>query len=521
MKRAFLAAVAHTPDPTRWSLRPQDDVQLREMEKLDGQLPIVGTNAPFRDLSYQPLTRGVGFGTLRFVPAEELDSATLGPQVIVITDDVPNDIPLVGGLITEAFQAPLAHVNVLSEARGTPNMALRDAHRDPRLAPLLGKLVRLEAGPSDFDVREASAEEAAAFYATRTPQGPRQRPVADESLRGLQLLSDHDLYSAQRIGSKAAQLAELAKVNVADHGCQASTVPLALPSPAMAIPFVHYSEHFTHSGAAERLEQLLADPAFAVDAGLRARGLAELRDLITSTPVEPSFLAELVAGLNARYGDAVVRFRSSSNVEDLDTFNGAGLHTSTSATLGKNAERNVADALRVVWAGLWNERAYEERELGHLEQSAARMAVLIHERFEGEAAQGVAISRNLFDLTRSDIYYVNAQRGEASVTNPAPGVATEQLLYTWAPRTPELTYQSYSSLNDDQPVLTLEEVRSVVCALSAIHSHFVTRIVPDPRTPFAMQIEWKLEHGTRRLFVKQARPQPFKDAELPQDCRNL
>jgi hypothetical protein len=521
MKRAFFAVVQHTPDPTRWALRPQDDQQLLEMTKLNGQLPIVGTNAPFRDLIYQPLTRGVGFGTLRFVPADELASATLGPQVIVITDDVPNDIQLVGGLITEAFQAPLAHVNVLSEARGTPNMALRDAHKNPRIAPLLDKLVRLEAGPSDFDVREASPEEAAAFFAERMPAGPRLRPVSDESLRGIQKLSDHDLYSAQRIGSKAAQLAELSKVSFADHNCPASTVPLTLPSPAMAIPFVHYAEHFVASGASDKLEALLADPAFAVDAGLRARGLAELRELIAQQPIEASFLAELVTVLNARYGEAVVRFRSSSNVEDLDTFNGAGLHTSTSAALGKSAERNIADALHVVWASLWNERAYEERELGHLEQRAARMAVLIHERFEGEAAQGVAISRNLFDLTRSDIYYVNAQRGEASVTNPAPGVATEQLLYTWAPRTPELGYQSYSSLNDDKPVLSLDEVRGVVCALSAIHSHFLTRIAPDPRIPFAMQIEWKLEHGTRRLFVKQARPQPFADTLLPKDCRNL
>ena len=50
---------------------------------------------------------------------------------MLITDDVPNDVPLVGGLITEAFQTPLSHVSVLSRNRGTPNMALRDAREDP------------------------------------------------------------------------------------------------------------------------------------------------------------------------------------------------------------------------------------------------------------------------------------------------------------------------------------------------------------------------------------------------------
>jgi hypothetical protein len=522
MRRAFFAAVQRMREPTRWALRPQDAQQLAEMQKLDGQLPIVGSNAPFRDLSYQPLTRAIGFGTLRFVPASELASATLGAQVIVITDDVPNDIPLVGGLITEAFQTPLAHVNVLSEARGTPNMALRNARADARLGPLLGKLVRIEVGASDFDVRAASADEAAAFYAERSEQGPRQRPLFDESLRGVQALSAHDLYSAQTIGSKAAQLAELAKVDVVSRGCPASTLPLALPTPAMAVPFAHYSDHLLASGAAQKLSALLADPAFAVDATLRAQGLSELRALIVSEPVEPSFLSALVAALKERFGDAVLRFRSSSNVEDLDTFNGAGLHTSTSASLAANAQAEVENALRVVWASLWNERAYEERELGHLDQSAARMAVLIHERFTGEAAQGVAISRNLFDLTRSDMYYVNTQRGEASVTNPAPGVATEQLLYTWPPRTPELKHQSYSSLYDDQPILSPQEVRGVVCALAAIHQHFAPRLDPSGlNRTFAMQIEWKHEAGSRKLFVKQARPQPFGHVALPHDCRDL
>jgi hypothetical protein len=100
-------------------------------------------------------------------------------------------------------------------------------------------------------------------------------------------------------------------------------------------------------------------------------------------------------------------------------------------------------------------------------------------------------------------------------------VISEQLLYTWPSRTPEISYQSYSSLNDDQPLLSVAEVRSVVCALAAIHAHFASRIATSGRSPFAMQIEWKLERETRRLFVKQARPQPFANAELPRDCRDL
>ena len=60
-------------------------------------------------------------------------------RMIVLTDDVPNDIPFVGGLITEAFQTPLAHVNVLSQNRGTPNAALLNARQDKDEAEIVAR----------------------------------------------------------------------------------------------------------------------------------------------------------------------------------------------------------------------------------------------------------------------------------------------------------------------------------------------------------------------------------------------
>ena len=66
----------------------------------------------------------------------------------------------------------------------------------------------------------------------------------------------------------------------------------------------------------------------------------------------------------------------------------------------------------------------------------------------------MAVGRNVLDVTRTDQYYFNIQAGEASVTNPAPGVITEELIYQWPPRTPTLTYQSYSSLMPDKRVIT-------------------------------------------------------------------
>ncbi|HWO11510.1 MAG TPA: lamin tail domain-containing protein, partial [Polyangiaceae bacterium] len=171
MRQGFLSAVAHSDAPGAWALRPQDDSQVERARSIEGQIPLVGPNAPFEGVTYQPLSEGVAYGTLRFVPASELESAALGPDVILVTDDVPNDIPLVGGLVTEAFQTPLAHVNVLSQNRGTPNASLKDART--ALAASLEQLVRLEVAAGGLAVTAAEPEEAQAFWDSRAPAGPR------------------------------------------------------------------------------------------------------------------------------------------------------------------------------------------------------------------------------------------------------------------------------------------------------------------------------------------------------------
>lgn len=532
MKRAFAAVVARTDDPRAWALRPADADQTQRMRGIDGLLPIVDRNAPFADLTYQALTRAEGFGVLRYVPGTELATTALGPDTIVITNDVPNDVPLVSGLITEAFQAPLAHVNVLSEARGTPNMALRGAREHARVKPLIGKLVRLEVGPQDFTLREASPTEADAFWQSRRPAGPRFVPPSNLTQRELVSLRGRGLADLPAIGAKAAQFAELYRVvpfvppPLELNPCP-GPLTFRVPDQAFAIPVVHYDEHFTKSGARALLTTLLADPTFRADSSARTAGLLSVRNAIMGHPVDPGLLSQVSALVRERFGARRVRFRSSSNTEDLPTFNGAGLHTSISAQLD-DPTRNVDDALRTVWASLWNLRAYDERENANLEQTASLMGVLVHEQFGGEAAQGVAISRDMLDVTRDDSYTINTQIGEANVTNPAPGVITEQLLYSLPPTWMDVRYQSLSSLTGGQKILTPRELTdpdlpneldNLACALHAVHNHF--RPLLDPQQTnrlFAMQIEFKFERDWT-LVVKQARPQPFGHLTLPTDCR--
>ncbi|XXT21043.1 PEP/pyruvate-binding domain-containing protein [Sorangium sp. So ce429] len=519
MRRAFFAVMKAVPDPQAWAIRATEARQIAEMRTIEGTAPMVGPNAPYKGLTYQPLNPAEGFGTLTFVPARDLETAELGPNVIVVTDDVPNETAFMGGLITEAFQTPLAHVNVLARGRGTPNMALRRARDNPRLEGLFGKLVRLEVRASDFDIREATAPEADAYWEARKPEGERLSPALDLSVRGVVSLDAAGYAWSGSIGAKAAGMAELYRVGGVGPYCPPDLLPLYVPPAAFAVPFSHYMDHFQASGAAELLAELEQDPEFRADPRAHAEGLSQVRERMLKHPVDPAILGEIKGAIEERFGKDRVRLRSSSNTEDLATFNGAGLHTSTSGDLDASSS-SIEDALRTVWSSLWNTRAYDEREFGHVEQARAAMAVLVHQAWQSERAQGVAISRNALDATRDSQYYINAQIGEASVTNPAPGVTSDEIVYTPPPRTIKADYHARSSLSRGRDVLSFPEIQRLGCALESIHAHYRPLVDPEGENQlYAMQIEWKLIGPERRLLVKQARPYSFGALEAPGDCR--
>lgn len=510
MKHAFFTIMRHVADPKKWAIRPQSPDQIARVRSIEGEVPIVATDAPFEGVSFQPLAPGVAFGTLRMVSGDELRTLELGPRDIVLTDQVPNDIPLIGALITESFQTPLAHVNVLSRGRGTPNMALRDARNDPRVAPYLGKLVRLEVSGSEFSLAEASAEDALSFWESRTPSSTTLVPRVDTTARGILPLELASLSDIPAIGGKAAQFAELARVPF----CAG---PVAVPSQAFAIPVVHSVEHFAASGARALLHELTTDPQFLADPARRAAGLAQVRSAISEHPLDPALHAQLVSAIRERWPDSPLRFRSSSNVEDLAGFNGAGLYWSIGVE-PEDVESGVDDAVRAVWASLWNDRAFAERAYYNVDQSQVAMAVLVHPGFHSERANGVAISRDILEPEHGDRFYVNAQVGEALVTNPAPGILSDE--FTYDPGRMQLEYHEHSSLSPEERVMSRAEAAFLACNLRAIHDHFRPLLDPEQKNPwFAMDIEFKLLGEERSLLIKQARSYSFgQEASTGASC---
>ena len=153
--------------------------------------------------------------------------------------------------------------------------------------------------------------------------------------------------------------------------------------------------------------------------------------------------------------------------------------------------------------------AYDEREYFNIDHDAVAMGVLVQEAFPSEKANGVAISRDILEPSRKDLYYINAQAGEALVTNPAPGVNSDEFTYSLS-RTPSTVLHVRSSLTDGTPVLSEDESRLVACNLARIDAHFRELIDPNQQNPwFAMDIEFKFIGENRQLVIKQARPYSF------------
>ena len=453
-------------------------------------IPIVTHDEIFANTHFQPLNPGQAYGYLRFFDGP-VDPTRVRPFDIVVLAQVPLDLPVCAGVITAELQTPLSHIAVLSANRRTPNMALRGATHDAPLRALEGQLVRLHVTPQEYTVTPTTQAEAErAWAASRPPTEfhPR-RSDRDVGLPSVTTLRNADL---ETVGAKASQLGELTRIRPA----------VRLPR-AFAVPFHAYIAHLrTHALEAD-LNRMLADPAFQSDSATRERALAAFRARIIATPVDPALLRAIRAQINALFPGTRVRYRSSTNAEDLPGFNGAGLYLSDAS--GANpSERQIADALRRVWASTWSFQGYEERAYFRIVQTEVAMSVMVQESIDDDHAAGVAITGNPFDEGRPG-YFINAQLSAGSVTSAATGEVPEQLIFYTFPLPGALERISSSSRTGGRPVLSEAEAIALSRVLFQIHAHF-TNERQVWQTGHAMDVEFLIAGPDRHVVIVQARP---------------
>jgi hypothetical protein len=135
------------------------------------------------------------------------------------------------------------------------------------------------------------------------------------------------------------------------------------------------------------------------------------------------------------------------------------------------------------------------------------MGVLVHPNTDDERANGVAITRNIYDPNWPG-FYVNAQLGESLVANPDPGARPEEFLISRIGEHGEYETQ-YISRSSLVPtgiaILKVADIGRLVDAMEIIQPHFARLYGHSNDPTFAMDIEWKIRDDLS-LQIKQARP---------------
>ena len=532
---------------------------------------------------------GVAAGRLLVVDGVNATLADARETDVVVIENVPDVLPPASALITSAPQTPLAHVNLLARNRGIPNASragiLDDAGLRQAARVRAPVIVRTTAG-GDLEIvlidRDEYDEWRRLVRPSRivVPTIDRSTTPTVVDLTDLAATIDDeaDIEPLRPlIGGKSAGFLTL----LGTPGVTTPERPLAITvrpylehldrvaaeldamlgdaefrrSPAVRFLFLEgrddYDERYP-SDADARLASEIAERHAGTQLGdvLAAGGFKRfLRDLA----MDPSTLAEITQRVTDQFGDYAdsqgIRFRSSSSVEDVEGFTGAGLYDSNTGFIdprfapdADDRDHTIEWALKKTWSSYWSAEAFEERELENVDHRSGAMGVLVHARFDDplELANGVATFTLLPDAGPDQaVAVVNVQAGAVSVANPdsastaLPAVIEMRLGDDGAVTIDRLA----RSTSSDADVLTDDELDDLFAQLRSVTERWREQI--NAALPMAQRVEvvtldvefklmdegWPAHRSgalaDRRLILKQARSLDPGLRGVPRDVREL
>ncbi len=476
---------------------------LRRKKELANQHEVMTGDELYKSQKYQFIYRGKAKGTLTFINADSIKQSTDYSNCILVIDGNSNNIPVCKGIITNQFQTPLSHICLLTQNRKTPCAYIKNCYANDSLKKLNNAYVEVSIGETGYNYKKIDEPVA----------GPKNRKVinlpGDTLYKNISYLNYLSYKNRYAFGSKTCNLAELQKLSKKNTQIQT-------PEHAFAIPFYYYNRHVKVNYVSDKITALLAERAMLKNDTVLSVKLKEIRKAIALAPLDTALLNTVKRFCEKNFGSKKVRFRSSSNCEDGNEFNGAGLYTSETGIF-KDSLKSYEKAIKKVWASLWSVRAFKEREYFNIDHSQVLMGILIHQVFDNELANGVAITKNLYRNYDAG-FIINLQKGENEVVSPKEGVISEQVISymnsgsTFYDASRSADWLSYSSLNTGGSLLSIEELYQLTRQLEAIKRYFYELYHKWPNTEyrdFAMDVEFKLIETAdkkRKFIIKQARP---------------
>ena len=483
------------------------------------------------DVEYMAYNKAEGYGLLGVFKPDE----SPGPRDVAILSVLPNDLPRAAGVITTVPQTPLSHVNLRAIQNGVPNAFIRDALTDEAVTDLVGRYVHYRATANGYMLRAATKSEVDDHHAASRPKQTQtlQRNLTKTSITSLSGVSFADWTA---FGVKAANVAELSRL---------TSLAAGVAPDGYAVPFYFYDEFMKQAAVSKEtilgkkkapadekitlpigttldsaVTQMLAHSKFQTDADIQEEMLDDLRKAIKNATSPAWIITALTTMHNSYPTGTSLRYRSSTNNEDLSDFNGAGLYDSKTQDPDETSADGIDKSIKAVWASLWNHRAFLERDVHRVDHTTVAMGVLVHPNYSDEKVNGVAVS---FDPVtgRDGYYYVNTQLGEDLVTNPEALSLPEELLLDLAGAPTVLARSNLASAN--QLLMTKAQMIYLRYSLKAIHDRFNTLYSPAQGEDFAVEIEFKIT-AQNKLAIKQARPWVFSQPlsacvpQLPTDA---
>jgi len=301
--------------------------------------------------------------------------------------------------------------------------------------------------------------------------------------------------SAIAFGGKSANLGEV----------MAARLPGIVVPNGFTVPFYYYDKFLKANKLDDAIYTLLNDQKFVHDPAYRREKLTNLRESIQHAKFDESLRAQILRRVKLEFDGKGLFVRSSSNSEDLPNFSGAGLYTTVPNV--READQLI-EAIKTVWASLWNFEAYEARERAVIDHSKIFMAVLIQEGINSESS-GVMITTDPFDKDNRGAIYISAKRGLGIKVVEGKKVAEQIIFRERANAVQVLTRSDEDSLltfderggvkeiaiTGERVVLTDDVIRRLVAAANAIKRVFANR---------EQDIEWAYMKG--QIYIVQSRP---------------
>ncbi len=482
INKSFFAPVAFKPNSLR-----QDEAS----RSLAGVQRVLQSDIA-KEQEYQALNVAKGLGRIHIITKLD-DHVEIGSNEILVLDEVPIQLPPVAGIITSQPSTPLSHINLLAKGWGIPNAYIKNAKE--LLKQYDGWWVSFETLREKYTIKRADMNQLREYQRRQSERSDVMKPRFGLSETRLLSLAEQRSRSSLAFGGKSANLGEVLNARLPG---------IVVPN-GFTVPFYYYDEFIKRNKLDDAIFGLLNDQKFVHDPAYRREQLVQLRQKIEAAEFDPELRQKVLEKVAQEYAGKGLFVRSSSNSEDLPNFSGAGLYTTVPNVRG---DRELIDAIKKVWASLWNFEAYEARERANVDHSKIFMAVLLQEGINSESS-GVMISTDPFDRDNRGAIYISAKRGLGIKVVEGQRIA-EQVIFR--PRTNAvqvltrsaedslLTFDENGGVKEvpitgDRVVLTDEVIRRLVRAARGIKRVFGSR---------DQDIEWAYMKG--QIYIVQSRP---------------